>query len=132
MAFFYRYSKKELIVYITVGFLIIFCAYYFVIPTGNEVLCSKKKSTKSKEIRGVIQKVYVDEKEHMNEIVEYSQDGDSELKILVLTADKSNLFQFLKPGDHLRKKKGSLLVHINGDTAIKIDYGVSYAQCNKK
>ena len=124
MAFLYRYTKKELIVYITVGFLIIFGAYYFVIPTGNEVLCSKKKSTKSKEIGGIVQKVYVNEKEHMNEIVEYTSNSDNELKMLVLTADKSNLFEILKPGDHIRKKKGSLKVQINNDASIQIIYGV--------
>lgn len=87
---------------------------------------------KTQKIMGIVKRVYVDREEHNNKIVEYLSKENGKSRMLVLTADLSNLFEVLQPGNYIRKDKGSLLVHINKDTTIQIDYGVSYAQCNKK
>ena len=129
--FYTNYSKKELGLSLTVMVLIIIIFYYFM-PSNNELLCNDLKSMKAQKVMGTVKRVYIDREEHNNEIVEYSAENSEQFKMLVLSLDSSGLFQTLKPGDYIRKDKGSLLVHINKDTTIQIDYGVSYAQCNKK
>jgi hypothetical protein len=117
------YSGKETVISIIIALVIIGIAY-LVIPSNEDILCRQLRKIKSNEIKAKVSKVYVDEKEHLSKIVEYSSLEDGEEKILVLSSDFSPLFEVLKSGDRILKRKGSLLVTINSDTTIRIDFGV--------
>jgi hypothetical protein len=124
MSFFRKYSNKEIIFSIC-GIITIIILFNLIQPSGKEFLCARYSDLIKKEIKGTVQEVYIDEKNHNFRIVSYISEDQEKINKIDLYFDKSFLFEKLKMTDIISKESGSTNVLVNDSLIFVLDFGVN-------
>ena len=98
---------------------LIFEVIYINSPSGN---CVAEKEFKSKKINGYITRKFYDTASHLYPTIELSKNHS---QFVIHDYDNSGFYSYVKPGDSILKKIGSLkiIVYRNSkDTFFNIDY----------
>jgi hypothetical protein len=98
-------TKKNLLYIVLVVFFAFLSVYilFFERDFTNHGQCEKKKSFYSSHFRCTVVNKFIDKPNHSFETIEF----DNCSKFIVVPGDTSGLFNFLRPGDILVKKKDS-------------------------
>lgn len=128
----FLYTKKGQVLSF-IALLICIIVINLLVPSEVEHLCNMEESMKNRYINGTVKRTYIDRENHNYRIVVYHPSSKNlNIRRIYLTLATNNLFKTLKPGDHIQKEKGSLVVVINGDKRILIDFGVTIEQCREQ
>ncbi|MEB3347730.1 hypothetical protein U6A24_19795 [Aquimarina gracilis] len=100
-------------------------AFIFIYLNINQIPSCKEAYKLQKDVMysGTVQNKYIDTNNHMLRTIELTNNGG--MHKLVLSYDKSNLFDYVSKKDSIVKSKGGygVLVYRNGSiTEIKLDY----------
>jgi hypothetical protein len=105
--------------------LIFIIIYFLNLPSRKETCLEHTIKIKNREFKGILKEKYIDKKQHFSKVLKVT--SSSENDILVLTFDKSGLFDYLQINDSIIKESGSLELEIFrndlADTGFIIDFG---------
>ncbi len=119
-----KYSKRELFIYSGLATILVL-SFIFLGPTSEESLCRNLQHYNYHSVNGIVEKKFIDQEDHLNEIIELkSLDQSEKVKSsLSLTLDTSGLFEIVQVGYTLKNHIWSIKFEINSDTTLALDFG---------
>lgn len=106
--------------------LILFIFLWTITPSSNQIKCELFNEFLTKEITGVVDRAFIDSKNHYRKLVAYKENG--QFFHIDLSPDINDSHKHLKSGMIIIKEPGSADLHIiyhEIDTVLVVDFSCS-------